>query len=139
MQEILNKMVASVRKGYIGPDDASRAIHECGALLGVQLAAEMPSTTIAITGLRKNATAQDIQRAFSKFGQVVTAEVAPNQRGFGIIRFSTDDSVNRAVQKYETDGEVVVQDVGVQLKAIRSEIIAAGNGGATNGNGMVVP
>mmetsp|Transcript_56696 Transcript_56696/g.137871 ORF Transcript_56696/g.137871 Transcript_56696/m.137871 type:complete len:934 (-) Transcript_56696:228-3029(-) len=137
MQEILNKMVASVRKGYIGPDDASRTIHECGALLGVQLAAEMPSTTIAITGLRKNATAQDIQRAFSKFGQVVTAEVAPNQRGFGIIRFSADDSVNRAVQKYKTDGEVVVQDVGVQLKAIRPEIIAAGNGDATNGNGKI--
>jgi hypothetical protein len=138
MQEILNKMVVSVRKGYVGPDDASRTIHECGALLGVQLAAEMPSTTIAITGLRKNATAQDIGRAFRIFGHVVVAEVAPNQRGFGILRFSTEDAVNKAVQKYQTDGEVVVQDVGVQLKAIRPDTLTMDNGdGPTNGNGQI--
>jgi RNA recognition motif-containing protein len=137
MQDILNKMVVSVRKGYIGPEDASRTIHECGALLGVQLAAEMPATTIAITGLRKNATGQDIYRAFSKFGQVVTAEVAPNQRGFGILRFSTEDAVNKAMDNFKTVGEVVVHDVGAQLKAIRPESQTKENGDETNGNGQI--
>ena len=38
MQETLNKMVASVRHGIISPEDASRTIHECAAMLRLELA-----------------------------------------------------------------------------------------------------
>jgi len=122
MQDTLNKMVASVRHGVLGPDDASRTIHECAALLGLQLAADIPVTTVVISGMRKKATAEDIVDTFSEFGSVSTAAVAPNERGFGILRFKNNDSVDRAMKRFRKE-EVVVQDVGVQLKVIKSGFI----------------
>ncbi len=119
MQEMLNRMVASVRHGVLGPSDASRAIHECAALLGLQLAAVIPVTTVVISGMRKGATAQDIINTFTEFGNVSVAAVAPNERGFGILRFINDESVDIAMKKFRKE-EVVVQDVGVQLKVIKS-------------------
>ena len=118
MQETLNKMTASVRYGILGPNDASRTIHECAGLLGLQLAAEIPVTTILISGMRKKATENDIRQAFSVFGDVVTAAVASNERGFGILRFTSDDAVDRAMKKFKTE-EVVVEDVAVQLRVIK--------------------
>jgi RNA recognition motif-containing protein len=119
-------MVASVRHGVLGPDDASRTIHECAALLGLQLAADIPVTTVVISGLRKKATAKDIVDTFSAFGSVTTAAVAPGERGYGILRFKNNESVDRAMKKFRKE-EVVVQDVGVQLKVIKP--------GAIEGNG----
>lgn len=118
MQETLNRMVASVRHGVLGPSDASRAIHECAALLELQLAADIPVSTVVISGMRKNVTAQDIVNTFSEFGNVATAAVAPNERGFGILRFKNNESVDNAMKKFRKE-EVVVQDVGVQLKVIK--------------------
>lgn len=118
MQETLNRMVASVRHGVLGPSDASRSIHECAALLELQLAADIPVTTVVISGMRKNVTAQDVVNSFSEFGNVSIAAVAPNERGFGILRFKNADSLDAAMKKYRKE-EVVVQDVGVQLKVIR--------------------
>lgn len=83
MQETLNKMVASVRHGVLGPEEASRSIHECAALLGLQLATEIPVTTLIITGMRKTVTADDLVEAFAEFGDISEAAVASNQRGFG--------------------------------------------------------
>ena len=83
MQEALNKMVTSVRHGVLGPEEASRSIHECAALLGLQLATEIPVTTLIITGMRKTVTADDMLNAFAEFGEVSEAAVASNQRGFG--------------------------------------------------------
>lgn len=83
MQEMLNKMVTSVRHGVLGPDDASRAIHECAALLNLQLASDLPVTTVIITGMRKMAVAADVVQAFREFGEIDDAAVASNQRGFG--------------------------------------------------------
>ena len=76
-------MVASVRHGVLGPEEASRSIHECAALLGLQLATEIPIETLIVTGMRKTVTAADLVDAFSEFGEILEAAVAPNQRGFG--------------------------------------------------------
>jgi hypothetical protein len=84
MQETLNKMVDSVRHGVLGPDDASRSIHECAALLGLQLATEIPVTTLIISGMRKTVVARDMIDAFNEFGEISEAAVASNQRGFGM-------------------------------------------------------
>lgn len=86
MQETLNKMVSSVRHGVLGPEEASRSIHECAALLGLQLATEIPVTTLIITGMRKTVTADDLLDAFAEFGEISEAAVASNQRGFGECR-----------------------------------------------------
>ena len=85
MQDTLNKMVASVRHGVLGPEEASRAIHECAALLGLQLATEIPVTTLIVSGMRKTVTATDMIDVFSEFGEIQEAAVASNQRGFGMF------------------------------------------------------
>jgi hypothetical protein len=83
MQDTLNKMVASVRYGVLGPDDASRSIHECAALLGLELATDIPVTTLIISGMRKTVAAEDIIEAFREFGDISEVAVSSNQRGFG--------------------------------------------------------
>jgi hypothetical protein len=83
MQDTLNKMVASVRHGVLGPDDASRTIHECAALLGLQLATEIPVTTLIITGMQKTVVAENMIEAFREFGEIAEAAVSSKDRGFG--------------------------------------------------------
>lgn len=85
MQEMLNKMVASVRHGVLGPDDASRAIHECAAMLNLQLASDLPINTVIVTGLRKTASAANVTDAFREFGEIEDAAVASCKRGFGTL------------------------------------------------------
>merc|ERR1712183_548614 len=118
MQDTLNRMTCSVRYGVLGPNDAARTIHECAELLGLELAADIPVTTIVISGMRKKATENDIRKAFSVFGDVSTAAVAPNERGFGILRYRSDDAVIKAMEKFRNE-EVVVEDVAVQLRVIK--------------------
>jgi hypothetical protein len=83
MQETLNKMVANVRHNIIEPDDASRTIHECAAMLGLQLATDIPETALIVTGMRKKVTRTDVIQAFREFGEIQDAAVASNNRGFG--------------------------------------------------------
>ena len=83
MQETLNKMVANVRHNIIEPDDASRTIHECAAMLGLQLATDIPETALIVTGMRKRVTRTDVIHAFREFGEIQDAAVASNYRGFG--------------------------------------------------------
>jgi hypothetical protein len=117
MQDILNKMVSSVRYGVLLADDASRTIHESAALLGLELANDLPMTTVIISGMRKQATPNNMIKALQEFGDIDTAAVAPNERGFGIVRFRHPKSVDRAMRRYRS-GEILVQDVGVQVKAL---------------------
>ena len=83
MQEMLDKMVASVRHGILGPNDASRAIHECAAMLDLQLASDLPINSVVVTGLRKTASAANVTDAFREFGEIEDAAVASCKRGFG--------------------------------------------------------
>lgn len=83
MQSLLNKMVTSVRKGAVDPEDASRTIHECAALLGLQLANQLQVTTIILSGMQKTTSSVDVLRTMRNFGPVENAAVASNQRGFG--------------------------------------------------------
>lgn len=83
MQVLLTKMVTSVRLGTMGPDDASRTIHECAALLELELANKLPVTTLILSGMQKTTTTVEVMSAFRKFGPVQDAAVASCQRGFG--------------------------------------------------------
>mmetsp|Transcript_18263 Transcript_18263/g.52111 ORF Transcript_18263/g.52111 Transcript_18263/m.52111 type:complete len:295 (+) Transcript_18263:592-1476(+) len=120
MQSTLNKMVASVRHAMLGPDDAARAIHESGALLGFQLATELTVTTLIVTGMRKTATAEIMVRSFQQFGDIAEAAVSPNGKGCGIIRFKNSKSADAAMRQFRST-EIVVQDVGVQLKLLKPD------------------
>lgn len=83
MQESLNKMVSYVRHGIVSPEAASRTIHGCAALLGLQLAEDLPETTLIITGMRKSVSRKDVEEAFKGFGEIKSAAVSSNRRGFG--------------------------------------------------------
>ncbi|CAB9509252.1 expressed unknown protein [Seminavis robusta] len=120
MRDILYKMVSSVRHGILGPDDASRTIHECAALLSLQLASDLPADTIIIQGMRKNVTAKKIIASFREFGEIDDVAVASNQRGFGLVRFKSPKSVDRALKKCKVS-EIVVQDVGVTVRTIKPQ------------------
>ncbi len=119
MQEQLNKMTASVLHKVIGPDDATRTIHEIAVLLGLKLSSELSMTTTLVAGMRKKASVTDMRRTFGVFGDVTVAAIAPNERGFGIIRFKNNNAVNRLMGKYRTE-DIVVEDVAVQLIVIKA-------------------
>jgi len=89
MQETLNRMVASVRYGIIQPEDASRTIHGCAAMLGLQLAEDIPETALIVTGMRKMVKRADMIGSFKEFGEIEDAAVSPNARGFGECLFSS--------------------------------------------------
>jgi hypothetical protein len=76
-------MVASVRHGVMDPECGSRAIHECAALLGLQLASNIPGDTLIVSGMPKWVQRNDLLSAFSEFGEIEAAAVAANRRGFG--------------------------------------------------------
>ena len=85
MQQTLDRMVASVRHGVMDPEHGSLTIHECAALLGLQLAADIPGNTLIVTGMPKGVTKPDMEAAFSEFGEIDNAAVSSNRRGFGKI------------------------------------------------------
>lgn len=87
MEDALNKMVAYVQQNIVGPDDASRTIHETAALLGLELEKEIPETTLIITGMRMKVLKKDVVDAFKEFGEIEDAAVARNSRGFGMLHF----------------------------------------------------
>ena len=84
MQENLNKMVSTVLKGVIEPEDASRIIHGCAAMLGLELAEDVPETTLIVTGMRMRVSKKDVYEAFEVFGDIEDVAVSSNARGFGM-------------------------------------------------------
>ena len=89
MQSMLNKMVSTVRMGMMEPGDASRTIHECADLLGLELAHQLPGTTILVSGMIKTTTTSDFYLAFKDFGPIDSITVATKQRGFGTVCLET--------------------------------------------------
>lgn len=120
MQETLNKMVASVRHGIVEPDEASRTIHECAAMLALQLAENIPETALIVTGMRKTVGTEEMIASFKEFGDIEGAAVSPNQRGFGLVRYRSPKSVLRAIDRFKVS-EIVVQDVAVMIRVLKSE------------------
>jgi hypothetical protein len=116
MQEILNKMVTSVRFGVLGANDAARAIHESAALLGLQLENKLPDATLIISGMQKTTTAEDMVNALKEFGDISEAAVASGRRGFGLVRFQRNGAIERA-----RSAEIVILDVSIQMKVISME------------------
>lgn len=86
-QELLNRMVITVRRGLLSPTDGTHTIHCCAAMLGLQLEKELPNNVLLVHGMRKT---NDLAlgrlyliEAFSSFGDIEAAAIAPINRGFG--------------------------------------------------------
>ena len=84
---MLNKIVFIVHRGLIRPNDGARILHACATIVGLPLLKELPNTTVTIQGLIKsNDLAHGhhlLVEAFSPFGDIVDASIAPENRGFG--------------------------------------------------------
>jgi hypothetical protein len=123
MQGTLNDMVSNVRRGVMSSDDGSRIIHGAAAILGLQLEANIPETTVIVTGMRKKATRKDMVEAFKEFGEIEDAAVSSNARGFGIVRYRSPKSVQRAMDRFRT-GEIVVQDVAIMIRVLKPDAMS---------------
>lgn len=123
-QEILNKIVISVMFGMTSPIQGATTVHASATILGLDLLQQLPQTTLVITGMRKtNDLSQGhnfIVKAFKIFGKIEEAAIAPNNRGFGFVRFAKPSSVERAMRKYR-EYEIEIQDVSVSIKTLKSE------------------
>jgi len=128
MQVQMNEMVSKVRRGIISPDDGSRIVHGCAAMLGLQLAESLPETALIVTGMRKKVSKKEMMAAFKEFGEIKNAAVSSNARGFGLIRFRNEQSCRKAIERSRVD-EIVVQDVEVTVRMLRATDNSNGLGG----------
>mmetsp|Transcript_1026 Transcript_1026/g.2203 ORF Transcript_1026/g.2203 Transcript_1026/m.2203 type:complete len:680 (+) Transcript_1026:297-2336(+) len=123
-QDVLNRIVVTTMLGMINPLQGAQLIHGCAAILGLDLMRQPLGTTLVIAGMRKtNDLAQGhnfIVKAFKPFGKIEEAAIAPNNRGFGFVRFAKPESVQRALKKYR-ESEIEIQDVSVSIKTLKSE------------------
>jgi hypothetical protein len=122
-QQILNKMVYTVRQG-LNPSDGTSIIHSCAAMLGLQLENDLPNNVLIVTGLLKTKdTTQGRQyliEAFEPlFGDIESAAIASSNKGFGFVRFVHPRSVQRALERFNTS-EIEVQDVSVMIQTLKS-------------------
>mmetsp|Transcript_14099 Transcript_14099/g.21632 ORF Transcript_14099/g.21632 Transcript_14099/m.21632 type:complete len:1255 (+) Transcript_14099:131-3895(+) len=120
MQLTMNKMVAGVRYNIIGPEDASRTIHGCATLLGLELVDDLPETTIIITGMPKTTDTDHLINVFKEYGEISDAAMASKMRGFGLVRYRWSKSVKQVMETHRND-EIVVQDVAVTVRVLRTD------------------
>jgi len=123
-QELLNRMVITVRRGMINPSDGTRAIHCCAAMLGLELEKDTPNSVLLVHGMRKTNDLtlgrSYLVDAFKSFGEIEGAAIAPSNRGFGFVRFVSPKSVQRALERFRVS-EIEVQDVSVMIKSLKSD------------------
>jgi len=119
LQDITLKMVSYVQQEILDPDSASHIVHGCTALLGMELAKELPETTIIVTGMVKTCSKDDLVDVFKKLGGIQDAAVADNARGFGVICFKSPQSARKVMEIHRIE-EIVVQDVAVRVQLLKA-------------------
>ncbi|CAB9506929.1 expressed unknown protein [Seminavis robusta] len=120
LQQILDSLVPSVLHGILDPDAATRATYSGASLLEVNIGKMEESSfpaAIILTGIRKSATSDDIINALEEFGVINEVGVALKGYGFGMVRFTTKDGVNKVWEEYVCS-EVVVQDVAANVRKV---------------------
>ena len=123
----MNGIVITVMYGLMHPLEAAQLAHGVATVIGIPLLKELSKKTLVITGMRKTTDVDrgqnDILAAFERFGPIEQAAIAPNNRGFGFVRFSKPKSVQRALEKYRV-GEIEIQNVSVSIKTLECTVPA---------------
>ena len=123
-QDVINRIVLAVMFDMISPIKGANLVHAVATILGLDLLKELPQTTLIVSGMRKtnNLTKGHsiLLKAFKPFGKVEDAAVAPNNRGFGFVRYIESESVSRAQKRYR-ENEIELQDVSIAIKTIKRE------------------
>ena len=121
-EDMMNRIVFIVHHGLIRPHDGARILHSCASIMGLSLLKDLPNTTVVIQGLIKSnelSKAHDLLvKAFEEFGDIVDAAIAPNNRGFGFVRFVESESVDAVMLKHRTSTEIEIEDVAVSIKTL---------------------
>lgn len=128
-QEVINGLVVTVLFGLMYPLEAAQLAHGVATVIGLPLLNDLPKQTLVITGMRKTTDVDRGQHvilaAFERFGPIEQAAIAPNNRGFGFVRFSKPKSVQRALEKYRV-AEIEIQNVSVSIKTLENTTPARG-------------
>jgi len=119
LQQRLNKMVATVRQGSIGPQDASKIIHGVAKMLGLKLVEDVPETALLVTDMRMKVSKRDVYEAFEEFGEIEDVAVSSNASGFGLVRYRSVEYAQHVLNHIRTK-EIVVQDVSVKIQPLQS-------------------
>jgi hypothetical protein len=121
-EDVLNKVVLLVHHGLLEPHDCTRILHGCASIVGLTLLKELPNTTVAVQGLLKtNNLVQGhhlLVTTFEQFGEILDASIAPQNRGFGFVRFMQSESVD-AVLHEQRVSEIEIEDVAVRVLQLR--------------------
>jgi len=126
-QEVINNTVITVLFGLMHPLEAAQLAHGVATVIGLPLLKELPKKTLVITGMRKTTDVDRGQHvilsAFERFGPIESAAIAPNNRGFGFVRFSKPKSVQKALERYRV-AEIEIQNVSVSIKTLENTTAA---------------
>mmetsp|Transcript_11519 Transcript_11519/g.24950 ORF Transcript_11519/g.24950 Transcript_11519/m.24950 type:complete len:546 (+) Transcript_11519:563-2200(+) len=119
--DMLHKIVFIVHHGLIRPLDGARILHACASIVRLPLLKELPKTTVAVQRLRKsNDLAKGhhlLVEAFSPYGDIIDASIAPHNRGFGFVRFVQPKSVEAVLEKHRRTG-IEIEDVTVSIESV---------------------
>jgi len=134
------------------PLQGASLVYNIATILGLDLLQELPQKTLIVTGMRKT---NDLIRghdflvtAFTPFGDIEEAAIAPSNRGFGksskyelsifywlvkcshlmyfyrllagFVRFMEPEGVKHALKKYR-EFEIEIQDVSIAIKTPKPE------------------
>lgn len=120
-EDMLNKIGRIVHHGLIRPHDGARILHGCASIVNMPLINEYENTTVGVYGLVKT---NDVARGnhllvetFGPFGDIVDASIAPQNKGFGFVRFVQSESVREVLKKQRTS-EIEIEDVAVSIETL---------------------
>lgn len=120
-EDVMNKVVLLVHHGLLEPYDCARILHGCASIVGLTLLKELPNTTVAVQGLLKtNDLVQGhhlLVTTFEQFGEIVDASIAPQNRGFGFVRFLQSESVEAVLYEQKVS-EIEIEDVAISIKTL---------------------
>uniref|UniRef100_A0A7S1FV97 RRM domain-containing protein n=1 Tax=Corethron hystrix TaxID=216773 RepID=A0A7S1FV97_9STRA len=69
--------------------------------------------------MRKKCPKEKLEQTFARLGDIENVSVAPDGRGFGLVRFKTPKSVRHAMEAYKR-GDIIVYEVEVTVKLLKS-------------------
>lgn len=123
MQAQIDAVFCLVRNDDIVPSQAARILLRVACVLGLEFARPIPTNTVLLTHLDGTATARDVSKALSTFGEVVVAAVAPGGYGLGRFRDST------AALRVESDRESLLVKGQVPCVTVLSSSVASAAAG----------
>jgi hypothetical protein len=104
----LEFMVATVRRGILQPQAASRIFHNVQKSLGLPIDKDnSASNTVVVFGLERNAHQSDLWKSMLQYGPIDDVAIAEGGRGIGLCRFKANSSADQCVmESKEEDGRL---------------------------------